>query len=92
MPADLRSIRKCTGCNAPIVWAETSTGRAMPVDADPVPDGNVLLFPTIDRKWLAVVLGADEAQASRSERHKSHFATCPVASRFRKPVKAGGRK
>jgi len=90
MRADLRRIDKCKACGSPIIWTQTSTGKAMPVDASPVPTGNVLLFPTIDRKWLAMVVSADEAKATPHERYVSHFATCPAAARFRRPAKSKG--
>ena len=87
---DLRKIEKCRACQAAIVWATTSTGKAMPVDAAPSPDGNVLLLPTVDHKFVAVVVGKEEAEKSAAvERYKSHFATCPSAASFRRgPRKA----
>ncbi len=92
MPTDLRRINKCTACHAPIVWATTSTGKAMPVDAEPTENGNLFLMPTVDRRWLAIVLGKVDGATAPRERYTSHFATCTEAARFRKPVKAGGRK
>jgi len=90
---DLRKIDKCKACEGAIVWCETSTGARMPVDAAPSEDGNVILFPTVDHKWVAMVLSKDEAVRLdvKRERHKSHFATCPAAARFRRPKKATPR-
>ena len=87
---DLRKIDKCRACSAPIVWATTSAGKSMPVDAEPSPDGNVLLFATVDRKWIAIVMGKGEAAKSAArERFTSHFANCPSAESFRRgPKKA----
>lgn len=87
---DLRKIDKCGACQAPIVWAQTSTGKLMPVDAVPVSDGNVLLLPTVDHKFVAMVVGKEEAASSAAvERYKSHFATCPSAASYRRgPKKA----
>jgi hypothetical protein len=31
----------CRSCEAPIVWAKTANNRRMPLDPEPVPDGNV---------------------------------------------------
>ena len=96
MGPELRRIDKCGGCGAPIIWATSAaTGGRMPVDAEPSPKGNLLLVLTIDRKWVAIVMGQATREAGQSkpgERHTSHFATCPHASRYRKPVKTGGRK
>jgi hypothetical protein len=87
---DLRKIEMCRACQAPIVWATTSAGKNMPVDAEPSDDGNVLLFPTVDHKVIAIAMGKREATMSKAkERYKSHFATCPSAASFRKgPRKA----
>ena len=86
---DLRKVSKCQSCEAPIVWCETPTGHAIPIDAEPVDDGNVLLLPTIDRTHIAVVLGQDEARETSAtvKRYKAHFATCPDAASFRKSRK-----
>lgn len=85
----LRRVEQCKACRAPIVWAQTLAGKSMPVDASPAADGNVLLFPLADRRWLAVVMTKDEAASKSDERFKSHFATCPNASAFRGPKRAG---
>lgn len=55
----------------------------MPVDAEAVEGGNILL----PGDGTCTVLSGDElAEAKRigSEMHKSHFATCPNAKDFRK--------
>jgi hypothetical protein len=37
-----RRIRRCSSCNAKIIWFKTEAGRNMPVDADTVePDDDV---------------------------------------------------
>jgi hypothetical protein len=33
----------CRSCKAPIRWAQTYAGHAMPIDVDPVADGNLRL-------------------------------------------------
>lgn len=94
MGPDLKRIDKCSACDAPIVWASTSAGGKMPVDAEPTPDGNLLLLATVDRRWVAIVIGKATRQAGTravmGERHTSHFATCTDPERFRKP--RGARK
>jgi hypothetical protein len=78
---DLRRIDKCKACDAPIVWAKTPNGKVIPIDAEPSPDGNVVLFAGPGSGELLAffrnVKGAHRL-------HKSHFATCPNADRFRK--------
>ena len=76
-------MARCSSCNAPIEWTTSATtGKAMPIDAEPHPDGNIVL-----RDGQAVVLGraALEVQPADVPRFKSHFATCKFAATHRKP-------
>lgn len=81
----------CRSCRAPIVWALTSKGRLMPIDADPVDGGNISLVEiTTMQDWeprlMAVV--HPERQASLlddGEQHVAHFTTCPQADEHRRP-------
>lgn len=77
----------CRSCGAPITWAATATGKRMPVDRDPHPDGNVVLRPRERGEGLlATVIGAaDRASVGRAHQlHRPHFATCPQASEHRR--------
>lgn len=77
----------CRSCGAPVTWATTTTGKRMPVDSAPHPDGNVLLRPRSRGEGLeAVVLGPLErlAQGRVHQLHHSHFATCPNATDHRR--------
>lgn len=69
----------CRSCKALVYWVVTESGKNMPVDAIPHPDGNIIF---IDR--LAHVLKADEQPPEGAKRWKSHFATCVNASSHRK--------
>jgi hypothetical protein len=69
----------CKSCNAAILWAETPNGKRMPLDAQPVPNGNIVL---VDGK--ATVIGHGETRDGR-EAWLSHWATCPSAAQHRKP-------
>lgn len=56
------------GCAQPIIWTLTTSGRLMPVDADPTPAGNVLLDPSATGPHghpYAGVLGPAAAAAAR---------------------------
>lgn len=74
--------KQCKSCGASIIWTTTSAGRHMPVDADPVENGNIVLrqaggevMANVLRPWLRV----------EGERyHKTHFATCPQAPHHRR--------
>jgi hypothetical protein len=73
-------VSSCAACGAQIIWRETPAGKTMPVDANPAPEGNVLIEGS-----KCLVLGPLEVQARESgDLHLSHFATCPQAARFRK--------
>lgn len=79
-------MNTCRSCQARIVWAVTTAGKRMPLDAEPVErDGAVL---------AAHRTGPDQALAVRPitpttdlwpDEHpaRSHYATCPNADQHR---------
>lgn len=70
----------CRTCHQRIVWARTAAGKAIPLDPDPVPGGNVVLVAGV-----ATVLGPIAGAYSLDPpRHQSHFATCPQADSHRR--------
>lgn len=76
----------CRSCDAPVVWCTTDRGDRMPVDADPVPHGNIAVTPG-PRRSVATVLDGEEVVAARARGarlHLSHFATCPAAKEWRR--------
>jgi hypothetical protein len=82
----MATTSECRSCHAKIVWAVTTKGRPIPIDPEPVPDGNIILEPR-GTSWrplppLATVWthGAQDGVVL----YKSHFATCPAAAKFRK--------
>lgn len=78
----------CRKCGAPIIWAVTEAGKAIPIDADPartgkalrVPNGNVVFTRERDDegRWIVRIVKAGTAV------FVSHFATCPNAGEFRR--------
>jgi|HubBroStandDraft_4_1064222.scaffolds.fasta_scaffold00070_27 hypothetical protein len=74
---------KCSSCGAAIIWAKTGRENLMPIDAEPVHDGNV----HIRDDGVAVVLNAEERSRHVGPLRKSHFATCINAARHRKAKK-----
>jgi len=94
-PADLdMQRRKCNHCHAPILWARTTGGRLMPIDADPHPDGNVLVDDA-GGHLVAGVLGANQAAGARDRGqllHRHHKLTCPLASRWCGPDRRRARR
>ena len=71
----------CKSCGAPIIWAKTPKGKRLPLDPEPVDNGNVILTTE-----GAVVLGVavNEPEYAHLDKYVSHFATCPSASSHRK--------
>jgi hypothetical protein len=78
MPTEARY----SSCRARIRWAVTETGNRIPLDADPVDDGN--LAARKDGDTIRVrTLGTGEL-ADGELRFVSHFASCPHAAGHRK--------
>jgi hypothetical protein len=78
----------CRTCKAPVIWSQTAKKREpMPVDAEPVADGNVVLEKRWDKKqkefYTAAVTYEPLIHAGQA-RYRSHFATCPDAAKWRK--------
>jgi hypothetical protein len=65
---------RCRSCKAEIVWAKTSTGRAMPFDAEPKVGG----------EWEIDEEGQAHYDPEGESRFTSHFATCPNAAEHRR--------
>lgn len=80
----------CQACAAPIRWVITEAGKAMPIDAEPVPDGNIImtgrtvrtrggrLTPEVGYLTEGTLFPSD------ATRYVSHFATCTHPEQFRK--------
>lgn len=82
----------CRSCGAPVWWAVSeSTGRFMPVDADPTPDGVVertgrmqLSRQGTPVPVVRVVPGAQQSLLDDApDRYRPHHATCPDADQWR---------
>lgn len=71
-------IKPCRSCQAPVIWARTKNGKAIPIDAEPADSGqkpNLKLLP--GNPVAAEYVGAGEGT------HVSHFVTCPNAIKHR---------
>lgn len=86
-------MNACSACRAPILWAITERGKAMPLDAEPDPAGNVILTGEVRRTDhgsapVAVVLGNTSELFGDPDttRYMPHHASCPEAERFRRPA------
>lgn len=79
---------ECRSCSAPIRWALTQKGRRIPLDPDPVPDGNLVLAPAVEPRStptaIALTRHNDPPLNPDTPRYRSHFATCPNARAHRR--------
>lgn len=71
----------CHSCGEPIVWCRTETGKRMPVNVEPVTEGNLVLIPGPLPEVRSASRGGREPGQLL---YVSHFATCKTASRHRK--------
>ena len=77
----------CRSCGAPLLWALTERGRRIPLDRNPVPDGNIEIKETEDGPPISRVVSGQGTLSPGlfpATRYKSHFATCPNAKRHRR--------
>lgn len=93
-------MARCRSCNAPVLWAKTTAGKAIAVDAEPdsdwdqpVIDPSGTLRPTgtsVEGRYgkvpLVEVVGGGQASldAPAERRWRPHFATCPDAGSWRR--------
>jgi hypothetical protein len=73
---------RCKACNGELLWTTTATGKLMPLDVAVDKEGNVYV-----EDGCGYVLSDESLNAAREANrplHKSHFATCPEADRFRR--------
>lgn len=71
-------MSECSSCGAPIRWAMTANGKPMPLDFEPVSNGNVVV-----RHGRAIIAGMTILEPNEL-RYVSHFATCPNAASHRR--------
>ena len=75
-------MSRCASCAAPLRWERTETGKHIPLDAEPVPDGNIYIMHGV----AFVIPTQPEIGDAEPEgpRFVSHFATCPNADEHRR--------
>lgn len=71
---------KCRSCQADIIWIRSSNNNLMPLDAQPNPEGNIVI-----KDGVAHVMKGDLFEEMlEGERYMTHFATCPNSAKHRK--------
>lgn len=68
------------GCGKLIPFAMTEKEAAMPIDPEPVPNGNLVFTGARSVR----VLKKGEVVPEGTARYVSHFGTCPRAKNFRR--------
>lgn len=70
----------CSSCSEPIIWCRTETGKRMPVNVEPIPEGNLVLSPGP----LPTVRSVSRAGREPGQRlYVSHFSSCRQADKHR---------
>lgn len=82
----MRSDGQCRSCRAPVRWVVTeANGKRMPLDPEPVPDGNVWVVRIEDgMPVVAVALSAEGVPPAEAFRYQSHFVSCADRDSWRK--------
>ena len=70
-------MSKCASCGAELRWAETKNGKRIPLDVEPVINGNLEL----DGNTVRYVTPDANAVPMR---YRSHFVGCPGAGPHRR--------
>ena len=70
-------------CRAPIYWGTTITGKRIPLDPDPVPDGRYIISGQ-NAVPFVVHIAADDP--TDQPRYNAHFVTCPERKQWQKPT------
>ena len=76
--------KRCQACSKPLIGALTRKGKVAPVNYDPEPEGNVLLFRK-DGEVQCRTFAGETLEALREEgvpMRLNHFADCPHAAEF----------
>lgn len=82
---------RCRSCRARVVWVVTTHRKSMPIDADPVPTGNIRMtgrerpnrYGTLKPEVEYIDTSALFVDLADEPRYVSHFATCPNAEEWR---------
>jgi hypothetical protein len=72
---------KAPGCDELIRWLFSESGKRLPVDPDPHPDGTVVLV-VVEGKTLARVLTGAQLPAQETA-YRAHWTTCPGSDAMR---------
>ncbi len=72
------------GCGAEIIWAISTRGNKIPMDAKPNPIGRFILEDDGEGNEPRAIYVGDRQDLAAGALYTSHFATCPYAKDYRK--------
>ena len=80
---------KAAECGAELLWAVSLTkGNGLPLDVDPVPDGNLLIdHYRDDGRPVVRNIAKGETVDPNTARYRAHFTSCTDPDKFRKDRK-----
>jgi len=85
------TLAYCRSCEWPIIWTETTNGKRMPVDADPVVTARGFRLEGHGGRDLdecddheTPIARFVTAPAAGEKLYVSHFSTCPDADQHRR--------
>ena len=84
-------MAECRSCGKEVIWAKVwVTGSPIPLDPEPVPDGNIVLR---HKPYVEVLSTSQIGQAKKekSPLYVSHFATCRDGDKWRRR-RVGGKE
>jgi len=78
-------VTHCRSCGDRIIWAVTTKGKRIPLDADPVADGNIVIIGMTLHRDPLVSVGLTHGDVPAGEKsYVTHFVTCKDADSWRK--------
>lgn len=83
-------MSNCRSCHARIRWAVTKAGKAMPLDFDVNPEGNVVFTGRTAKLRqggtapVVEVVGQPMLLEDDRPRYMPHHATCPEAGKWKR--------
>lgn len=88
------NVRPCNGphCTADVRWVLTELGKRMPLDPDPVEDGNVYAVMVDGKPRARVLGGGDHRPPDGTPMFVAHWTTCPDSEVFRRRQAAATKR
>jgi len=87
------AVAECRSCGAKIVWAKVHiTETPIPLDPDPVPNGNIVLLRKRPYVEVASTNQIKDAKKNGTDLYVTHFVTCPSGDKWKHGRRGPKRK